>query len=184
MAAGMKKIMDRMMPFMMKGLSPDDKKDMMLEMMPEMMKDVDMADLMPRMMVSMMPQIMASMRPEGGVARFMGTTMPTMFSLIDMHAVADKKDEMLEQLMTQEQFRGFMPQCFAEEFPHMVRGNFVHFLPELSREQRITFVRTMFSLLLESGCADMSTDELEDLSSLVAARGAAAIGGSTTRRDN
>lgn len=167
----MKGVMEKMMPFMMKGLSPDDRMEMMLKMMPQMMKDVDMADLMPQMMISMMPQMMSSVERHGGVIKFMGTMIPTMWELMDMKALARKKDQMLEQLMDNEQFRTMMPQCFADDFPTMFKGNFEHFLPKLSKEQRIAFVGTMLSLLVETGCADMSSDELLELSGLVAKRG-------------
>ncbi len=46
----MKQMMEGMMPVMMKGVSSEEKQEMMLKMMPMMMADIDMAEMMPKMM--------------------------------------------------------------------------------------------------------------------------------------
>jgi hypothetical protein len=54
----MKSMMENMMPVVMKGISPEEKEDLMLKMMPMMMEDIDLAELLPRMMTTILPAML------------------------------------------------------------------------------------------------------------------------------
>jgi hypothetical protein len=61
-------MMDRMMGVMVGRLSPEEREQMMMKMMPMMMTDIDMADFMPKMMAAMMPAMMTDILYSDGAA--------------------------------------------------------------------------------------------------------------------
>ena len=169
----MKKMMEGMMPVMMKGISSEEKQEMMLKMMPMMMEDIDMAEMMPKMMAALLPELLSkkselSSQDDAGEKMLdrMANVMPNMCELIDKKALAEKKDAMVSKLMDREGFRERMPKCFAKGMPVMVRGFFEHFLPELSKEERQKFVSTVVSMILEYGAHDFSDEEKRALVSI------------------
>ena len=162
----MKLMMEGMMPVMMKGVSSEEKQDLMLKMMPMMMADIDMAEMMPKMIAAMLPELLPkisefkSQDDAGGkMLDRMANVMPNMCEVIDKKALAEKKDAMVSKLMEREGFRERMPKCFAKGMPLMVRGFFEHFLPVLSKEERKKFVSTVVSMMLEYGAQDFSDEE-------------------------
>ncbi|CAB5114620.1 hypothetical protein D3OALGA1CA_2189 [Olavius algarvensis associated proteobacterium Delta 3] len=162
----MKHMMNGMMPVMMKGVSSEEKQEMMLKMMPMMMADIDMAEMMPKMMAAMLPELLTmksefTSQDDAGEKMLdrMANVMPNMCELIDKKALAEKKDAMISKLMDREVFRERMPKCFAKGMPLMVRGFFEHFLPVLSKEKRQEFVSTVISMVLEYGARDFSDEE-------------------------
>ena len=69
----MKSMMESMMPLMMKGISSEEKEDLMLKMMPMMMEDIDLTELLPRMMTAMLPamlpELLAFLSKDGAHAK-------------------------------------------------------------------------------------------------------------------
>lgn len=166
----MKNMMEGMMPTMMKGVSSEEKQEMMLKMMPLMMEDIDMAEFMPKMMASMLPALLPQMLemindPKMGdrMLDAMSTMMPNMCGVIDKSALAEKKDAMVHKLMEREGFRKNMPACFAKGMPLMVRGCFEHFMPELSKEERIRFIGTLVQMMFLYGAGDFTADDKKAL---------------------
>ena len=162
----MKQIMEGMMPVMMKGVSSEEKQEMMLKMMPMMMADIDMAEMMPKMIAAMLPELLTKIseftsQDDAGEKMLdrMANVMPNMCELIDKKALAEKKDAMVSKLMDREGFRERMPKCFAKGMPLMARGFFEHFLSVLSKEERQEFVSTVISMMLEYGAQDFSNEE-------------------------
>jgi hypothetical protein len=158
--------MEKMMPVMMKGVSPEEKQEMMLKMMPLMMADIDLEELLPKMMSAMLPLLVEHMGCDGHGGKMldkMAGIMPNVCEVIDKAALAEKKDAMVSKLMEYETFREKMPRCFAKGMPVMVRGCFAHFFPELTKEERKAYISTMVRMMLETGAGDFSDDEVAAL---------------------
>ena len=125
----MKSMMDSMMPVMLRGISKEEKEGLMLKMMPMMMEDIDLAELMPKMMTAMLPallpELLASLSKEGAHAKLIelfATVMPNVCEVLDKPKLAEKKDALLTELMSHDQFREKMPKCFTAGFPIMFKG--------------------------------------------------------------
>jgi hypothetical protein len=162
----MKGMMETMMPVMMKGISPEEKEDLMLKMMPMMMEDIDLASLMPRMMTTMipelLPELLAFLSEEGAHEKLLGffaTVMPNVCEVIDKPKLAEKKDALLDELMSHQEFREKMPKCFTAGFPIMFKGFINHFYPAITEEERNAFISHMVSNLIGS----LSQDEKEEV---------------------
>jgi len=162
----MKRMMEGMMPVMMKGVSPEEKQELMLGMMPLMMADVDLMEMMPKMMAAMipamLPQLLEAMSREGAAEKRldrMAGLMPSLCQLIDKRVLAEKKDAMVARLLEREEFRENMPRCFVQGIPLMIRGCFEHFFPHLPKEERQAFIATMIQLLVEAGTGDFTVEE-------------------------
>lgn len=146
----MKSMMESMMPVMMKGLSPEEKEDLMLKMMPMMIDDIDLADLLPKMMTAMLPamipELLALLSNDGAHAKLLtlfATAMPNVCEVLDKPKLAEKKDAILTDLMSHETFREKMPKCFSAGFPIMFKGFVDHFYPALTKEDRDAFINHM-----------------------------------------
>ena len=153
----MRSMMENMMPVMMKGISPEEKQDLMLKMMPMMIEDIDLAELLPRMMTAMLPamlpELLAFLSQEGAHAKLLelfATVMPNVCEVLDKPKLAEKKDALLVELMTHETFREKMPKCFTAGFPIMFKGFVDHFYPAITEEERDAFISQMFSNLFQS----------------------------------
>ena len=153
----MKSMMESMMPVMMKGISPQEKEDLMLKMMPMMIEDIDLVELLPRMMTAMLPamlpELLASLSKDGAHAKlleFFATVMPNVCEVLDKPKLAEKKDALLAELMAHETFREKMPKCFTAGFPIMFKGFVDHFYPAITEEERNTFISQMVTNLVQS----------------------------------
>ena len=153
----MKSMMESMMPLMMKGISPEEKEDLMLKMMPMMMEDIDLTELLPRMMTAMLPamlpELLAFLSKDGAHAKLLelfATVMPNVCEVIDKPKLAEKKDALLADLMSHEIFREKMPKCFTAGFPVMFKGFVDHFYPAITIEERNAFISQMISNLINS----------------------------------
>ena len=153
----MKSMMENMMPVMMKGISPEEKEDLMLKMMPMMMEDIDFAELLPRMMTAMLPamlpELLAFLSKDGAHAKLLelfATVIPNVCEVLDKPKLAEKKDALLAELMSHETFRGKMPKCFTAGFPIMFKGFVDHFYPAITEEERNAFISQMISNLTQS----------------------------------
>jgi hypothetical protein len=151
----MKSIMESTMPVMMKGISAAEKEDLMLKMMPMMMKDIDLAELLPKMMTAMVPAVLPDMLAfllkEGAQEKLLelsATVIPNVCEVLDKPKLAEKKDALLTELMSHEQFRERMPKCFAAGFPTMFKGFIDHFYPAITEEERNEFISRMISNLI------------------------------------
>ena len=123
----MKRMMEGMMPIMMKGVSPEEKQELMLEMMPMMMADIDVPKMMAAMLPELLPKMSEITSQDDASAKMldrMAIVMPNMCELIDKKALAEKKDAIVSKLMEREGFRERMPKCFAKGMPLIVRGFF------------------------------------------------------------
>jgi hypothetical protein len=153
----MKSMMENMMPVMMKGISPEEKEDLMLKMMPMMIEDIDLAELLPRMMTAMLPamlpELLAFLTKDGAHAKLLelfATVMPNVCEVLDKPKLAEKKDAILAELMSHETFREKMPKCFTAGFPIMFKGFVDHFYPAITEEERNVFINQMISNLIQS----------------------------------
>jgi len=153
----MKSMMESMMPLMMKGISSEEKEDLMLKMMPMMMEDIDLTELLPRMMTAMLPamlpELLAFLSKDGAHAKLLelfATVMPNVCEVIDKPKLAEKKDAILAELMSHETFREKMPKCFTAGFPIMFKGFVDHFYPAITEEERNVFINQMISNLIQS----------------------------------
>jgi hypothetical protein len=153
----MKSMMESMMPLMLKGISSEEKEDLMLKMMPMMMEDIDLTELLPRMMTAMLPamlpELLAFLSKDGAHAKLLehfATVMPNVCEVIDKPKLAEKKDALLADLMSHEIFREKMPKCFTAGFPVMFKGFVDHFYPAITIEERNAFISQMISNLINS----------------------------------
>ena len=153
----MKGMMENMMPVMMKGISAEEKKDLMIKMMPMMMEDVNLAELLPNMMTAMLPEIfpelLAFLSKDGAhtkVIELFATVMPNVCEVIDKPKLAEKKDALLADLMSHETFREKMPKCFTAGFPIMFKGFVDHFYPAITKEEREAFIKQMILNLIHN----------------------------------
>ena len=153
----MKSMMETMMPVMMKGISPEEKEALMLKMMPMMLEDIDLAELLPKMMTAMLPtilpELLASLSKDGAHAKLLAlfaTVMPNVCEVIDKPKLAEKKDALLAELMSHETFKEKMPKCFTAGFPIMFKGFVDHFYPAITEEERNAFISKMISNLIHS----------------------------------
>jgi len=162
----MKSMMDSMMPVMLRGISKEEKEDLMLKMMPMMMEDIDLAELLPKMMTAMLPallpELLASLSKEGAHAKLIelfATVMPNVCEVLDKPKLAEKKDALLTELMSHDQFREKMPKCFTAGFPIMFKGFIDNFYPVITEEERNAFISQIISNLTH----DLSQDDKEKL---------------------
>ena len=162
----MKSMMDSMMPVMLKGISKEEKEDLMLKMMPMMMEDIDLAELLPKMMTAMLPtllpELLAALSKEGAHAKLIelfATVMPNVCEVLDKPKLAEKKDALLTELMSHDQFREKMPKCFTAGFPIMFKGFIDNFYPVITEEERNAFISQIISNLTHN----LSQDDKEKL---------------------
>ncbi|MGI9571246.1 MAG: hypothetical protein ACR2PH_16260 [Desulfobulbia bacterium] len=162
----MKSMMDSMMPVMLRGISKEEKEDLMLKMMPMMMEDIDLAELLPKMMTAMLPallpELLAALSKEGAHAKLIelfATVMPNVCEVLDKPKLAEKKDALLTELMSHDQFREKMPKCFTAGFPIMFKGFIDNFYPVITEEERNAFISQIISNLTH----DLSQDDKEKL---------------------
>ena len=153
----MKNMMVNMMPAMMKGISPEEKEDLMLKMMPMMLEDIDLVELLPKMMTAMLPtmlpELLAHLSKDGAHTKFLelfATVMPNVCEVLDKPKLAVKKDALLAELMSHEIFREKMPKCFIAGFPFMFKGFVEHFYPAITEEERNTFIIQMIENLIHN----------------------------------
>ena len=85
-------------------------------MMPMMMEDIDLAELLPKMMTAMLPamlpELLAFLSKDGAhekLIELFSTVMPNVCEVIDKPKLAEKKDALLEKLMSYETFREKCP---------------------------------------------------------------------------
>jgi hypothetical protein len=153
----MKNMMGSMMPVMMKGISPEEKEDLMLKMMPMMMEDIDLVELLPKMMSAMLPtmlpELLSYLSKDGAHTQLLelfATVMPNFCEVLDKPKLAEKKDALLTKLMSHEEFREKMPKCFTAGFPIMFKGFVDHFYPAITEEERNAFIVHMTTNLMRS----------------------------------
>ncbi len=126
-------MMEKMMDKFFAGMTAEDRQQMMERMMPRMMEGINMAEMMPRMMMGMM----------GGGGRA-GHRPPGAPHLA--HGPRPEGPPMMGHMMTQ-----MMPGCVD-----MV-------LPGIPKEERAEFVLDMISRLVEKGTLGMSEEEKSSL---------------------
>jgi hypothetical protein len=126
-------MMAKMMEKFFAGMTAEDKQSMMEQMMPKMMEGINMAEMMPRMMMGMMGH--------GGRPRSTPPRPP--------HPTGGRHPDgppMMGHMMTQ-----MMPSCVDM------------MLPGMPKEERTEFVLDMISRLMEKGTAGMSEEEKSSL---------------------
>ena len=126
-------MMAKMMDKFFAGMTAEDKQRMMEQMMPKMMEGINMAEMMPQMMMGMMGH--------GGRPASKPPRPP--------HAMGGHHPDgppMMGHMMTQ-----MMPGCV-----NMM-------LPGMPKEERIEFVLQMISTLMEKGTEGMSEEEKSSL---------------------
>ncbi len=153
----MTSMMETMMPVMMKGISPEEKERLMLKMMPLMLEDVDLIELLPNMMSAMLPTMLPELleflskdEAHAKLLDLLATVMPNVCEVLDKPKLAEKKDALLAELMSHKTFKEKMPKCFTAGFPIMFKGFVDHFYPAITEGQRNEFIRKMISNLIHS----------------------------------
>ena len=126
-------MMARMMEKFFAGMTAEDKQSMMEQMMPKMMEGINMAEMMPRMMMGMMGH---SGRPGQRTPRAKHST----------GGPHPDGPPMMGHMMTQ-----MMPGCVDM------------MLPGLPKEERTEFVLQMIGTLMEKGTVGMSEEEQSSL---------------------
>ena len=166
----MKSMIESMMPIMMKGVTSDEKEEMMLKMMPMMMEDIDLAELIPKLMSTMLPllihQFLDLINDDDTGENLLDTiaiVIPNICEVIDKKVLAEKKDCMIVNLMKREEFKERMPKCFMEGFPLIIKGCFEHFIGSLSKQDRQIFITTTIKLLMNHCTEDLSSEEMKTL---------------------
>lgn len=158
---------DEMMDKMLADFSNQDKQDMMASMMPKMMADVSMLEMMPKMMVEMMPKMLTELKEynnklkqEGHdlseiMAALIGKMLTVMTEGIDFEKMAGRKDEMMDKMMQNDQLKHKLPIVKTHMMPGCIRG----MLPELTPEQRLSFALEVNSIIKEKATLDMTEKE-------------------------
>jgi hypothetical protein len=126
-------MMEKMMDKFFAGMTAEDRQQMMERMMPKMMEGINMAEMMPKMMMGMMGR--------GGKAGPGRLGAPHM-----AHGHHPEGPPMMGHMMTQ-----MMPGCVDM------------MLPGMPKEERADFVLDMISRLMEKGTAGMSEEEKSSL---------------------
>jgi len=126
-------MMAKMMEKFFAGMTAEDRQSMMEQMMPKMMEGINMAEMMPRMMMGMMGHGGRPGRRPAGAPHAMGGHHPD-------------GPPMMGHMMTQ-----MMPGCVDM------------MLPGMPKEERSEFVLQMISTLMEKGTAGMSEEEKSSL---------------------
>ena len=126
-------MMAKMMDKFFAGMTAEDKQRMMEQMMPKMMEGINMAEMMPRMMMGMMGHRGKAAPKSPGAPHMMGSC----------HGDGPP---MMGRMMTQ-----MMPGCVDM------------MLPGMPKEERTEFVLDMISRLMEKGTAGMSEEEKSGL---------------------
>ena len=126
-------MMAKMMEKFFSGMTAEDKQGMMEQMMPKMMEGINMAEMMPQMMMGMMGHRGKAAPKSPGAPHPMGGRHP-------------EGSPMMGHMMTQ-----MMPGCVDM------------MLPSMPKEERSEFVLQMISTLMEKGTAGMSEEEKSSL---------------------
>lgn len=146
-----KSMMDKMMPFMTKGLSKEDKMEMMGKMMPQMMEGVSMIELMPKMMVQLLPMFVDELKQmgiktENILPKIIGKVLPKMMKLMNKDEMEKMKKQILANIMKDENLKNVIPQFFMEMMPIMVPDCLEAFMKELPVEKANAFKRKMVEI--------------------------------------
>lgn len=156
-----------MMDKMMADFSNQDKQEMMASMMPKMMADVSMLEMMPKMMAEMMPKMLTEfkeynnkLKREGHdlteiMVSLMGKLMTVLSEGIDFEKMAGKKDQMMDKMMKNDQLKHKLPIVKTHMMPGCIRG----MLPELTPEQRLSFALEVNSIIKEKATQDMTAKD-------------------------
>jgi len=98
-------MMNNAMDKMMCDLTEEEKQKMMLEMMPKMMEGINMLDMMPRMMPKMFQEVKDIMAEQGKeldvkelLPKIMAPMMSTMLEGIESEKMVEHKEEMMERI--------------------------------------------------------------------------------------
>lgn len=150
-----KKTMNGMMPMMMKGLTKEEKMELMDNMMPMMLDGVNMLELMPKMTATMLPILIEELKQldtKDILPKLMGKALPAMKEMMDMmdkDKMVKMQDRMLVKMMKDEKMKKFMPQTFVEMMPIMMPGCLNIFLRELPEKERNEYTKKMTSIFLQ-----------------------------------
>ena len=126
-------MMAKMMDKFFAGMTAEDKQSMMEQMMPKMMEGINMAEMMPKMMMGMMGHGGAAGARSGRVRHKMGS------------------------------FQGDQPPMMGRMMTQMMPGCVDMMLPSIPKEERSEFVLQMIGTLVEKGSVGMSEEEKSSL---------------------
>ena len=136
----------RMMEHFFKGLTAEDRQNMMAEMMPKMMEGINVAEMMPQMVMALMFGMAGGGHADGAAQFSAGNG-------VSESAAASGPASGMRDMMAR-----VMPQCCAM------------MLPRMSPEARTEFVLGMVDVLVQQGCACLPDEEKDYFISAVTAR--------------
>jgi hypothetical protein len=150
----MRKKMEQMMAEMMKSEDMAGMMEAMIEIMLGKMSKEDIQNMMSKVM----GKVFTDMTSEDK-QKMMGAMMPKMMDGVNMMEMMPKMmGGMMGGGKDESGKMGMMPQMMMEMMPRCLKM----MLPNISKENRIDFILTMISTLVENGCVGMSPEEKKD----------------------
>ncbi|MBD3257231.1 hypothetical protein GF377_02270 [candidate division GN15 bacterium] len=163
------KMMDGMMDKMMSTFSNEEKQQLMAQMMPRMMADVNMLEMMPKMMLTMMPKmfdevkgIMAEQGKEFDLMEIMpevmGPFMSTMLREVPAEKMVDHKEKMMAKVFEREDLRMAIPQRQQQMMP----GCMKRMMENIPYEEKLPYATHILEILVKHGSENITDDQKAD----------------------
>ena len=137
----MKSMMETMMPVMMKGISPEEKERLMLKMMPMMLEDIELAELLPKMMSAMLPTMLHELLEfhskddaHAKLLELFATVMPNVCEVIDKPKLAKKKTHFWLNLCHTIHLRKKCPNALLPVSRSCLKGSSIIFIQQLQKK--------------------------------------------------
>ena len=162
-------MMDGMMDKMMSTFTAEEKQQMMEQMMPKMMADINMLDMMPKMMLTMMPQMIgevkAIMAEQGKefdfmeiMLKIMGPFMSTMLHEIPPEKMVEKKEKMMEKMFERDDLRMAIPERQQQMMPGCMR----RIMENVPYEEKLNYATHILGIIVTNGAKDITDEQRAD----------------------
>jgi len=162
-------MMDGMMDKMMSSFSAEEKQNLMAQMMPKMMADVNMLEMMPKMMLTMMPKLFGEIKAllaEQGIEldlmevmpKIMGPMMATMLREVPAEKMVEKKEKMMTKIFQREDLARAIP----ERQQHMMPGCMKRLMENIPYEEKVQYATHILEILVTKGGENISAEQRSD----------------------
>jgi hypothetical protein len=162
-------MMDGMMDKMMSTFTAEEKQQMMEQMMPKMMADINMLDMMPKMMLTMMPkmidEVKALLAEQGKsfdltevMPKVMGPFMLTMLREVPAEKMVEHKEHMMTKMHEREDLRLAIP----ERQQQMMPGCMKRMMENIPYEEKAKYAPHLLGILVTNGSENITTDQKVD----------------------
>lgn len=163
------KMMDSMMDKMMSTFTAEEKQQMMAEMMPKMMADINMLEMMPKMMLTMMPkmidEVKAIMSEQGKefdfmevMPKVMGPFMSTMLREMPADKMVEKKENMMTKMFERDDLKKAIP----ERQQQMMPGCMKRLMENIPYEEKLNYATHILGILVTNGAQDITDAQKAD----------------------